>query len=98
MKILFILGENYTNYDHALVMLGCASLLDRRKKLCETFSKRAGKHSKYKNWFNKMEKETPKMSTRRTEKEGCPKYRPVPSRTNRYKFSPLPFLTELLNN
>ena len=90
-----ILGESYLTYQHALDTLGCASLFNRRQKLCETFTQKAGKHPKYKNWFNEFKPKNPKMSTRESEK--CLKYKPVPCRTNRYKNSPLPFLTELLD-
>ena len=46
-----ILGEKYVSYDNAMDILGCDRLVNRRKKLCENFGKRALKHPKFKSWF-----------------------------------------------
>ena len=92
-----IVGEDYVSYDNALDILGCDRLLNRRKKLCENFGKRAMKHPKFKSWFRDFIPKNPKMTTRGSDKKHDPKFIPVPSRTNRFKKSPLPYLTELLN-
>jgi len=93
-----ILGKQYLNYKQAMTSLGCDSLNDRRIKLCQSFAKKAGKHLKYKNWFSEFGQERKKCSERQNEKKTNPMFNPVPTRTDRYKKSPLPYLTELLNN
>ena len=49
--LYIILGSNYVGYKHALNLIGCESLEDRRIKLCEKFARKASKHLKYQNWF-----------------------------------------------
>ena len=92
-----ILGESYIDYEQSMKTLGCDSLKDRRYKLCQSFAKKAGKHSKYKNWFSEVIYEPRQYSTRASEKLVKPKFKSVPTRTGRYKKSPIPYLTELLN-
>ena len=94
-----ILGENYTSYNQAKCILGVDNLSDRRYKLCLNLAKKAEKHKKYSNWFHPAEiKVKPNFTTRTEENLLQTKYTPVPFRTDRYRDSPLPFLTELLNN
>ena len=92
-----ILGEQYISYEQAMNILGCDSLNNRRLKLCKSFAKKAKKHSKYKNWFCDLEQKPLKMPTRESKSKIIPKVTPVLTRTDRYKKSPLPFLTDLLN-
>ena len=92
-----ILGESYTSYEDAMKILGCNSLNARRYNLCQTFAKKAVKHSKYKHWFSEVIHESKYFSTRSSDKMNKPKFTPVPTRTDRYKKSPIPYLTELLN-
>ena len=87
-----ILGDQYFNYKNALKYLECESLNSRRKRLCLNFAKKSEKHPKYQNWFVKNTQEV-KPATR-TEKTI---YKPVSTRTDRYFYSPLPYLTRLLN-
>ena len=49
------------------------------------FAKKAQQHDKFKNWF--VETEEPRLT----------KFKPVPYRTKRYMKSPIPYLTNLLN-
>ena len=92
-----ILGESYISYEQSMRTLGCDSLNDRRYKLCQSFAKKAEKHSRFRNWFNEVKHEAKSFSTRASEKLVKPKFMPVPARTDRYKKSPIPYLTELLN-
>ena len=92
-----ILGESYINYEQSMRTLGCDSLNDRRYKLCQSFAKKAEKHSRFRNWFSEVQYEAKSFSTRASEKSVKPKFMPVPARTDRYKKSPIPYLTELLN-
>ena len=92
-----ILGDNYTSYTDALNLMGCENLEERRVKLCEKFVKKASKHYKHQKWFYRDNNAPPIINTRAKEKKSH-QYLPVKTRTERYKKSPLPYLTELLNN
>lgn len=81
-----ILGRSYISYEQALEELEMESLEDRRLDLCISFAKKAQKHEKFQNWFELSDALTPTT------------YQPVPCRTKRFKKSPLPYLTALLNS
>ena len=87
------MGTGYKSYEQALDLLEYETLYERRISLCEKFAKKALKHSKYKNWFN-MNEQKPSKNTRHKKIE---KFLPVKTRTDRYRKSPLPYLTEMLN-
>ena len=94
-----ILGDTYLCYSNALRTLEVTNLADRRFKLCLNFAKKAEKHQKYQNWFFPAEEIVPPTMTTRSDKIDIQtKYRSVPTRTERYKGSPLPFLTDMLND
>ena len=93
-----ILGDGYVDYEHALASLRADRLSDRRSSICQTFVKRTAKHPKYGNWFSAgTEKQVPKSKTRAPEPKSL-KFKPVPSRTDRYGESSLPYLTRILND
>ena len=79
-----ILGESYSSYSGALLKLKMETLVDRRQALCLNFAKKAYKHEKFSQWFNQSEADL--------------KFHEVKTRTSRYWKSPLPYLTDLLNN
>ena len=89
-----MLGKNYKSYEEALNILVSRTLEERRIKLCENFAKKSLKHEKFKNWFSHNEKES-KINTRKKEKRN--EFNPVRTRTDRYRKSPLPYLTDILN-
>ena len=81
-----ILGENYKSYSSALLKLQMETLSDRRETLCLAFAKKSYKSEKFKKWF--------------CDEEGLGPMNQlvdVKTRTGRFKKSPLPYLTELLN-
>ena len=82
--LAIILGTHYVSYANALENLKLETLLDRRKYLCLTFSKKSLKSDKFKNWFCKTSDGTG--------------LKQVTFRTHRYRKSPLPDLTDMLNN
>ena len=93
-----IMGDSYNGYDETLIALEVEKLSGRRSKLCLKFAKRAEKHPKYQNWFVPADEFIPPTVTTRSDKTFVEtKYKPVPTRTDRYKGSPLPFLTDILN-
>ena len=84
------LGNQYLDYENALVLSNLHKLEDRRLTLCKKLVKKSSKHDKSKNWF-KMNKNAPKTRSQK------PKFlEPIP-RLTRYSKSPIPYLTWLLN-
>ena len=75
------------------------TLSDRRFKLCEKFAKKAAKSSRFKQWFSESEvvQNNSNMRTRSRKEKLLPLYKNVPTRTCKYEKSPLPFLTNMLN-
>ena len=92
-----ILGDDYESYNQATRILSVEKLHDRRLKLISSFAKKCEKNMKYSKWFKLSENSTPMNIQTRGNKSQNTKYAPVPARTERYKKSPLPFMTELLN-
>ena len=92
-----IMGKNYINYEHARNYLNVEKLSIRRSQLCLTFAKKCEKHKKYLNWFNPAITK-PNCVTRKEKPETKYKYTPVPFRKERFRRSPIPFLTQILND
>ena len=90
-----ILGENYSSYKSALRNLDMDSLELRRQQICLTFGKKALKSDKFKEWFSIDEESEPVIKTRNSKPK--PKLKPVTCRKKKYKKSPIPYLTDLLN-
>ena len=67
-------------------------------KLCEKFARKASKHLKYQNWFCRDLHKPATRYTRAKNKKVKQEFLPVETRTDRFKKSPLPFLTEILNS
>ena len=84
-----ILGQNYFSYDDALDTLQIEKLDIRRTQLCKSFATKSAKSEKYSGWFLSPEA--------RPDTRSKPNYSAVWTRTSRFKKSPLPYLTELLN-
>ena len=82
--LAIIMGETYSSYSNALHILDMETLVDRRTALCLSFAKKAYKSEKFREWF--------------TESETDIQLAEVTVRTARYWKSPLPYLTDLLNN
>ena len=87
VKIIF---GSYISYTEALHTLDMERLEVRRQNLCKTFATKASKHDKYSDWFW--------SSGANHDTRNKQNYISPWSRTSRYKNSPLPFLTELLQN
>ena len=94
--LYIILGEGYKTYREALNILEFDTLETRRVKLCENFAKKSLKHEKYRNWFSLNDQKLRK-NTRNNVNEKSRKFNPVKTRTDRYKRSPIPYLTDMLN-
>ena len=86
-----ILGDKYRSYSSALRITGRKTLFERRRKICIKFARKSWKNEKFSTWFA--------VNTRETKtRQDQPKLHEVYCRTDRYKNSPLSYLTNLLNN
>ena len=85
-----VLGPQYISYRNALKTLNLTSLDSRREKLCLKFANKAVKDPKHSQWFklNTME-----VNTRQEKLKYCT----VIANKDRYKTSPISYLTTLLN-
>ena len=93
------MGEDFVKYEHAVDYLESEKLSERRLKLCLNFAKRAEEHPKYQHWFTEEMENTRPVPNTRSDKNACKtKYRVVPNRTERFKNSPIPYLTDVLND
>ena len=93
-----IMGNSYTNYDAAVKFLESDKLSIRRSNLCLSFALKCEKNEKYQTWFTVSDtNEIPLPNTRSDKSIRQTKYKPVPTRTDRYNNSPIPYLTNILN-
>ena len=83
------LQDQYSDYNAALKKTSLDSLEKRRLKLCITFAEKTAKHPKHTHWFEKA----PLTNTRSKK----PIYKTPFYRLERYRNSPIPYLTRLLN-
>ena len=86
-----LLGEEYEDYEHALALTDIESLEDRRIHLCTKFAIKAFKHPNHSNWFVEHKQQG---AVTRNEKSTFDS--PL-CRLKRFKKSPIPYLTGLLN-
>ena len=91
-----ILGGDYIPYKLALKKLNMETLESRREKICLTFGKKALKSEKYKKWFEIDTESEPVIKTRNYKPK--PKLKPVTCRNKKYRKSPIPYLTNILNS
>ena len=89
--LCIILGQDYTSYKSALKELQLESLHSRRIKLCKKFAIKTQKHPKFSKWFKPQNKTT-------VTRGKPPKFLEVYFRTERFRKSPLSYLTNLLNS
>ena len=85
------LGNDYQNYQNALEKLEMETLADRRTNLCKSFALKAFKHPKHGAWFKPNEVKGVDTRSIKT------KFATPITRLSRFKNSPIPYLTSLLN-
>ena len=85
------LGNGYVSYQSAMSDTKLETLEQRRTKLCTTFAVKAVKHPKHKHWFVKTDPDAPDTRSNK------PKYKTPLFRLGRFRKSPIPYLTGLLN-
>ena len=86
-----ILGNNYTSYREALLKVNLETLEERRKNLCIKFAVKTSEQQKFRHWF---ERNSEKCNNTRSVMDPwkLPKIR-----TDRFKKSPIPYYTRMLN-
>ena len=89
--LYIVLQKEYTSYETALNEIGLETLKERRLKLCVNFARKAAKDPKHSHWFVPFEQCGAKT---RSEKNH---YQVPLGRLERFKNSPIPYLTNLLN-
>ena len=95
------MGDAFTSYRDALETLESENLHERRIKLCEKFAIKCVKEPRYSHWFSLNTTPPPPSKTRLGVQEANKpqtKFNTVTMRTDRYRDSPLPYLTDILNN
>ena len=88
--LYIILGSGYNSYESALDTLNLENLEDRRDSLCLNFALQYAAHPHHSKWFLKTQ------AGPDTRNQNF--YQPVWTRTGRYRDSPVPYMTDLLNN
>ena len=88
-----ILDDRYRNYEHALKRLKREPLSERRIEINLKFAKKCLNSDKYSHWFCKSEPTKQQTKTRSKFTELVP----VRARTDAFASSPIPYLTNLLN-
>ena len=83
--LAIILGDGYISYARALRCLNMDTLSDRRRALCLSFAKKAYVSDKFTSWFSESGDDSDTV------------LKDVKTRTSRYRKSPIPYLTDLLN-
>ena len=87
-----ILGDKHINYTKSLKALNMKTLENRRSELCLNFAKKAHNSEKFRTWFANNDS---KYCKTRSEKNVL---KLVKTRTQKYKKSAIPYLTNILNN
>ena len=90
VALRIILKDKYESYQQALKLCGLSTLKDRRTQLCLTFAKKCVKSGKNSDLFQR------KISTYDTRHPE--KFIVTPARTDRLKYSAVPYMQRLLNS
>ena len=90
-----ILGKKFQSNKSGLKILNMETLEIRREQISFKFAKKALKSEKFKQWFAMEDSTEPNIRTRGYKPN--PELKPVTFKRMRYKNSPIPYLTELLN-
>ena len=86
-----ILGTMYVSFSNALSVTNQMTLKSRRNKIVRNFVRKSVNHEKFKNLFHLYE------NYGRDTRSIKPLFTPVPARTQSYRRSPIPTLTDIAN-
>ena len=95
--LAIILGESYKSCSHARKIFGVESLRSRRIIIFLKFAIKAQKSERFNRWFAYNDLARPGIDRRQTRTKLENTFKPVKTRTRRYLRSPIPYLTNLLN-
>ena len=84
-----IQGDNYKTNSEGRTKLGLQKLEDRRKDICLKFGLKSLGHPNHQKWFV--------QNTQETNLRNQSKLKPTVHRTARYQNSPIPYLTQIIN-
>ena len=93
-----MLGPQYKTYNLALKQLAMERLDTRRETICLNFGKKVLNSEEFCNWFNPNEGNKVPPKTRKQKTLIVDPLKSVTTRTQRFQKSPIPYLTNLLNN
>ena len=91
LRIIF--GEAYSGFENTLSVAGMLRPTMQLSKMTSRFAVRSSKHPKFCHWFQPATAKSVNTRSRQNPQV----FASVPCRTDRYKRSPIPHLTELLN-
>ena len=86
------LGTSYGSYEDARTKSNLETLEDKRTQICIKFATKAAKHPKHKHWFVPSDTAAPDTRSQKL------KFKTPLFRLGRFKKSPIPYLTGLLNS
>ena len=89
-----IYGDSYCGFENSLLSANMLKPTEQLAKMTDRFAVRSASHAKFSHWFQPAAKKT--TNTRNS--KNVQKYEQVPARTARYGKSPIPYLTQILNN
>ena len=88
-----ILGQNYLDYEHALSKSNLVSLSNCREALCVDFATKLNCSDMFRQWLPQ-----PRSSSVQYQLRNSNNLSVVKCNTNRYKRSPIPYFTSILND
>ena len=91
VALAIILGDAYSTYNEALNHFNVDSLEARREHLCLQFAIKAYKNPKFNSWFE------PNQTTTTRSGKNMTVLKEVICKKTRFKMSPIPYLTHILN-
>ena len=89
LKIIY--GDMYQGFENMLLISGIRKPTLQLQRMTEQFAKKCASHSKFSKWFAPVPED--RANTRRNKHQ---KYMHISARTERFKQSPIPHLTDIL--
>ena len=89
LKIIY--GDMYCGFENTLKLANIVKPTTQLLKMTKQFAKRSAKHPKFSQWFQPVAED---MVSTRSKKNI---FVQIPTRTERFHNSPIPYLTRLLN-
>ena len=89
LKIIY--GDCYSGFDNAIQLSGTSKPTDCLEKITKHFAAKTAKHSKFSKWYQCL------PATNFSTRSNTNKFTQIYTKTERYKKSPIPHLTRILN-